>query len=750
MDLLSRTFTRRPSLFLYIALALCALALWGLRGVQFSESPRELFRSGDEAFTELERLYEDFGADDRDCVVLIESEDLLSASNCALLRELDASLAGLDGVEEVTSIADLVVRSGLLPKPLLPGPGSTAEDRAAARAAIEAHPLGVDQLVDPELRSTVLLVKLFSGELTVETMNPMIEGIERAIGAASAPAGTEITLTGIPPLRVAIFGTIKSEQRKLSLLGMLLSFGISFLLFRRIGPMLVATLPSLLSGLWAAGIVGWTGIPFDILTAQLPLLVQIIALCDSVHLTNHVLKRRAAGDSPREAAASSIKHLGSACLLTTFTTAVGFLSLVVSRADAIQKFGLLFGVCILAAFFAVVLLVPLFTLVLLRKETGARTTQQEHKVRGVVEACLPSLLKTPRLTSFVGLLITGASCAMALSLAPDNRLAESSPEGHPATDALFKIESLYGGMVSATVRVDWPEGLESDSPEVLAALRQTSEILDESELYRGKLSVIDLLPLVPGKEPAAGAPDPRVKLLEQLDTEGALASIWRPELRSALINVRVPDVESSVVDAAHSHVHARLEAIGPSHPGFRFLLTGTGVVARGNIDTIIKDLARGLFIAAMTIFIALTFFLRSWRLGLLSLIPNILPLSITAAALVLFDEPLQVSSAIAFSVCLGIAVDDTIHFLHRWRRERAICASAREAAVETSVGVGLPILVTSCILAAGFAALLPSVVATTRTFAWIVMGGIGTAVLADILLLPALLIATDPDPSDDQ
>ena len=101
------------------------------------------------------------------------------------------------------------------------------------------------------------------------------------------------------------------------------------------------------------------------------------------------------------------------------------------------------------------------------------------------------------------------------------------------------------------------------------------------------------------------------------------------------------------------------------------------------------------------------------------------------------------------AISLGVAVDDTIHFLHRWRRERAAGVPVERAAIETSVGVGLPILVTSCILTAGFAALLPSVVATTRTFAWIVLGGIGTAVLADILLLPALIIATASDRDDD-
>ena len=101
-------------------------------------------------------------------------------------------------------------------------------------------------------------------------------------------------------------------------------------------------------------------------------------------------------------------------------------------------------------------------------------------------------------------------------------------------------------------------------------------------------------------------------------------------------------------------------------------------------------------------------------------------------------------------LAIGIAVDDTIHFLHRWRRERPLAANAREAAQRTFVGVGLPILVTSLVLAAGFLALQPSVVATTRLFGWIILGGLATAVFADLFVLPALLVATDPDERDDQ
>ena len=744
MDFLSRTFSKRPSLFAAAALLLSIAAAVGISRVRFSESPRGLFKSGDAAFYELERLYEDFGSDDGDCLVLIETPDVLSPAACALIRELDDGLAEVDGIVEVTSLADLMATGSLLPRPLLPKGSADSAAREAARAAIEAHPLGADQLVDPTFRSTILLLRMTTGDMTVAEMTPIIEELDARIAAIELPPLTSVAMTGIPPLRAAIFGTIKGEQLKLSLLGLFLSLSVAGLLFRKLGPVLVAGLPSLFAGLWAAGLVGWIGVPFDVMTAQLPLLVQIIALCDAVHLTHHILERRRAGLSRREAAASSLSALGGACMLTTFTTAVGFISLAVSRADAIQQFGLLFGASVLMAFLAVIIFVPLCATWLLRAEPDAYEARAEARMQGLGEKLLGPLLDRPRLTSAFALLLAGLTCAGALSLEPDNRLSESSPEGHSATDALFRIEELYGGLVGVSVRVDWPEDLASNDARGLAAIRDAGEVIKRSELHRGVLSLPDFLSLAPGPEPALDEADPRVLLIEELAGQ-QVSTWWRPALSSARISARVPDANSPAVEAAHTQIQGDLAMLGGAHPGFDFFLTGTGVVARRNIDTIITDLARGLFIAAITIFLALSFFLRSWRLGLVSLIPNLLPLSVTGCALVLFDHPLQVASAIAFSVCLGIAVDDTIHFLHRWRRERPLAANAREAAQRTFVGVGLPILVTSLVLASGFLALQPSVVATTRLFGWIILGGLATAVFADLFLLPALLVATDKE-----
>ena len=298
MDLLSTTFARRPGLFAAIALALSIAAALGISRVRFSESPRALFRSGDAAFEELERLYADFGSDDADCIVLLESPDVLHNAPCALIRELDATLATVDGIATVTSIADLSLLGSLIPRPLLPREGTDSAARDTARSALRSHPLGTDQLVDPTFRSTILLVQLQDGDLTVAQMTPIMHAIDARIAAIQLPSNTTVTVTGIPPLRVAIFGTIKAEQFQLSLFGLVVSISVAWLLFRKLGPVLVAGLSSLFAGIWAAGLVGWIGVPFGVLTAQLPLLVQIIALCDAVHLTHHILEQRRAGASP--------------------------------------------------------------------------------------------------------------------------------------------------------------------------------------------------------------------------------------------------------------------------------------------------------------------------------------------------------------------------------------------------------------------------------------------------------------------
>jgi predicted RND superfamily exporter protein len=128
------------------------------------------------------------------------------------------------------------------------------------------------------------------------------------------------------------------------------------------------------------------------------------------------------------------------------------------------------------------------------------------------------------------------------------------------------------------------------------------------------------------------------------------------------------------------------------------------------------------------------------RLGLISVLPNAFPLVIAAGTLVLLGRDLQIASAIAFTVCLGIAVDDTIHFLARYRRELQVTDDVGEAVVRAFLGVSAPMLITTSILLAGFAILFLSTIPTTQLFAGICMLGMAAALVGDLVLLPALVV----------
>ena len=170
-------------------------------------------------------------------------------------------------------------------------------------------------------------------------------------------------------------------------------------------------------------------------------------------------------------------------------------------------------------------------------------------------------------------------------------------------------------------------------------------------------------------------------------------------------------------------------------------MTGTGYVARRNVNIIIRDFALGLGLAAVVIFVVLGFAFRSLRLGALSLLPNAFPIVFAAAGLRVAGLELQVPSVLAFTVLLGIAVDDTIHYVSRYRRELRAGRSEDDAHVRAFLGVGRALVMTTIVLGVGFGVTLLSILPTSRLFAMIVVSGLFAALVGDLLLLPAAIKA---------
>jgi predicted RND superfamily exporter protein len=202
-------------------------------------------------------------------------------------------------------------------------------------------------------------------------------------------------------------------------------------------------------------------------------------------------------------------------------------------------------------------------------------------------------------------------------------------------------------------------------------------------------------------------------------------------------------VGAAALEPVLEQVDRELAEIEMRYPGYHLHLTGTVVVAARSLRGVIRDLAVSLGFDAAVVFLVIALGLRSFTYGLISVIPNALPLLFVANYLLWTGQPLQVVSVLTFCLCLGIAVDDTIHFLMAYRRERGAGREAWSAIRHTVHHCGTAVIMTSIILAGGFAVMMASVMPALRLFGFLTTLTFLVAMVSEILVLPALLTCAE-------
>ena len=222
-------------------------------------------------------------------------------------------------------------------------------------------------------------------------------------------------------------------------------------------------------------------------------------------------------------------------------------------------------------------------------------------------------------------------------------------------------------------------------------------------------------------------------------------AFYTPERRNAQVLFRLQDVGIARYGPVFEQVKEGLVQIDERHPNFTVGLSQGGAVWRWeNLHQIVVDLLTSLSWASFIIFLVLTFVYRSIRIGLISIVPNLFPLVLAGSFLVITGQYLEMVSVCAFTICLGIAVDDTIHFLTRYQEERSRTENEDEAIRNAFTGVGTALIMTTAVLLAGFGTVLMSENREHRIFAWMGAITIGSALFADLVFLPALLARFGP------
>jgi len=675
-----------------------------------------------------------FGTSDRDCIVRVSarSGDLFDRQSLPALRRLAERLAGVDGVVEVRSMLD-VRRQGAAGAvlPVIPHVARelSADDLTAARARALAHPLVAGQLLSTDGGSTLVLARLDAAADRPPRLAAVVERVERALaeeGAVGGPLAVE--LTGLPPLREQAARALRRDMIVFNALGLGLAVALSAGVARSLRSTLVACVPPAVGAVWAMGIIGLCGAPVNLLTSVVPSLALVVGTCDSIHFIEDMRRSTRRGVTAVAASGGAIQRVGTACGLTSLVTAIGFLSLAAARIDAVRTFGLAAAAGAVASFLAVTLLTPLLASTpLLSGMRLGRSSRLAGRLAGTLTAFS---VRHARPIALAGLVATVLLALAGAGLDADNRVADSLPRDAEAAQALARVDRDFGGAMGVDVVVRWPEGLGGLDAAVLAALADVHAVLANSGGIERSLSLATVAATLPERARQRLVPADFPDLVDD-------------DARMAVVRARVRDEGSRRLEEHYDRIDAGLARLAAARPGWRFDLTGMSVVSARNIRQLVRDLGASLLLELTVIGCILSLAFRSPLAGVVSLLPNVFPLLVISALMVLLGRSLDPATVIVFNVCLGLAVDDTVHVLsalQRHRREGVSIASAvRRAVAET----GNAVVVGGVVLAVGFAAVTASSVPSLAGFGRLACAAVVAATIAELVFLPALLVVTD-------
>jgi predicted RND superfamily exporter protein len=753
-------FRHRRWILLLLGL-LVAVALLGLGSLRVDFSPQKIFVSGGEQYGFLETVHEVFGRDDSTMVVHVRADDLFAAVAVDYLERLHLRLAAVEGVVAVSDLSTVrLARPGLLlPVPVLPAADS---DRDEARRFAQAHPLLVGRLLSEDGRGTLMAVEVDAERIGYTQLRPVVEAVRSAVQGEPRPVGVESSVIGIPVARVVLVGRLIADQMTFMPICIAFFFLVLWFFFREVRAVVVPMAAVLIGLVLVGGAMGFAGQRIDIINNVLPTLLFVIGVSDAIHLVARYRQELAAGVEQWPALRSTCVHLGVACLLTSVTTAIGFASLGLGRLEILRRFGLWAAGGVMATWVVTVVLVPLVLSYMPPILRAGSLTVNRFAERLAVGLAELTLARRREILVASGVVVAAAAY-YAGEVRVENSLYESFPPGDAVVSANRRLEKDFAGIIPLSVVVQWEEAQAPPAGDTLRYLEELAAFVGSQPGVGAVLSPADLVAeanvVSHGGDPAwrrVPSNDEQAELLWSLlraaDGEQSggdvLASLYREDRRMLRIVAQVGDVGSSALRALSAAIEGRLAADAGRHRqlGVHCRLSGDGPVGSAAVDRLIGDMFRSVLVAFAVIFLILVVVLRSLSAALVSMVPNVFPLLITLGVMGVLGMHLQVPTIIVFSVALGLAVDDTIHFMVRYREELTAGGEAdwEGALRRTFIGTGQAIVATSVVLAVGYAVLLTSRFPITGRFGFGMLVTVAAALVGDLLVLPACLATVRP------
>ncbi|MAG30512.1 MAG: hypothetical protein CL908_06410 [Deltaproteobacteria bacterium] len=767
------------------ALLVVALGAGQIANIELRVSTDEFLREDDPVRVEYDDFLERFGRDDV-IIVAIEPPDVFDLGFLTRLRALHEELE--DNIPHLRDIQSLVnaretrgVNDELIVGELMEDWPETEEELASIRLRALANPLYEGFILAKSGRLTTITIELeafsdfydagdalagfddeapeassgetgderFATRLTGTQEAEIIETVNTILARYDAP-DFEVYAGGTPLMNSALMGSMIRDISLFTLLSILTIAIFLAIVFRRALAIAVPLVVALLSVVATLGAMGTFGIPAMPISEIVPSFLLAVGVGGTVHILVIFRQQLDAGASREDAIAGALGHSGLPIIMTSVTTAGGLLSFVAAELVPIVIFGTIAPLGILVTLLLTLTLAPALIAVLPFKPEPSHATSDLVSIRLLTRVGVFATDNAGRvLGSCAALAVLAVVGMLRLELSFDS--LAWFPDDLPAKVASRKLDRELGGAVSLEMLIETGEEDGLHDPKLLHRIdraRHTVADIQVGDVIAGKsISLIDVVKeihqaLNGGTEQAHAIPGERALISQELllfENSGSddLEDLVDSQFSQARFTMRLPMIDAAQYPAFADEVErifdAQLEGLADAR------LTGMMVVMGRSFVASIETLIRSYGIALAVITPLMMLLLGSVRLGLIAMIPNLFPILLTLGLMGWVGIPIEMFSLLIGSVALGLAVDDTIHFMHGFRRGYANTGDVPEAVRRTLRTTGQALLFTSIILSVAFFTYVLSDLTNLKNFGIMTAFAIVVAFLADILLAPALM-----------
>ena len=755
--LASRVLRNRLAILIAVGIITVFMG-WRASKVGMNYKHGGLLPKTDSAYVEYEHFLNTFSEDGNVMVLGTSGKDFYTPKNFGAWYSLGERLKAIQGVDSVFSEAHLfeLIRDDSLQrftlKQVVGRPPATQQEMDTLLAKLRSLRFYEGLLYNDSTHATLMMAFVNAKLFDTDARREVVKRVQEEAATFESATGMKLHLSGLPFIRVQTTNLVKAEMPLFMGLSMGLCALLLLLFFRSWRVMWICLGVVAVSVVWSFGAMELLDYRITLLQSVIAPLIIVTGVPNCVFLINAYHYEYMHHRNKVKALQRVISRVGAAAFMTNATTAVGFTTFCLTYSDTLKEFGWVATIGIMVLWALSMLLIP----ILFSYMPPPKPRHLSHLDRKWLDRSVEWIVKTgktqrPLIYSLTAIMTVFAVWGLT-RLKDESRIVDDLPEDHPVLTDLRFFEANFHGVMPLEVVIDTRKKGGALKDATLKRIDQLQDTLATYPEFSRPLSITDAVKFT--KQAFYGGDPARFELLNSTDktfilpyvenasaNKGMARAFMDSTRRTTRVTVQMADVGTTRMEELMAKLRVQTDSIFETDK-YDVTFTGTSVVFLKGSGYLVSNLITSLFWAIVLIVVLMALLFNSLRILVVSLIPNLIPLLFTAGIMGFLQIPIKPSTMLVFGIALGIAVDNAIHFLARYRLElklsgHDLAKSVDRATREVSVGI----IYTSVVLLAGFCMFALSRFGGIQAMGILTSLTLLVAMLTNLFVLPALLLS---------